>query len=80
MTFKICDKCKGTNVKTLVPKLKILNPDAEIQIGCQGFCGIGRTKSFVLVGNMPVIAENEDALIEEVKNYIQKEHLDEQVN
>ena len=73
MTFKLCDKCKGTNVKTLVPRLKELNPNAEIQIGCQGLCGIGRTNSFVLVNHMPVIAENEDALIDAIAKYIQRD-------
>ncbi len=73
MIFKICDKCKGTNVKTLVPKLKKLKPDADIEIGCQGFCGIGRTNSFVIVDHMPIIAENENDLIKSVSEYIQRD-------
>lgn len=72
MIFKLCDRCKGTNVKTLVPKLKELNPDAEIQIGCQNFCGIGRSKSFVIIDHMPIIAETEEQLIEKVKEKLQK--------
>lgn len=72
MIFKICDRCKGTHIKTLVPKLKELDQQAEIQIGCQNFCGIGRTKSFVIVDHIPVIAENEDELIQKVKEMLKK--------
>lgn len=72
MTFKVCDRCKGVSVKTLVPKLKEINPQAEIQIGCQGFCGIGRSKPFVIVDHMSIIADDEDQLIEKVKETLTK--------
>ena len=58
MIFKICDKCKGTNIKTLVPKLKEIDKNAKIEIGCQNFCGIGRDKCFVVVNHIPIIAKN----------------------
>ena len=70
MVFKICDKCKGTNYKTLVPKLKEMGQNVQIQIGCQNFCGIGRSKSFVIVDHIPIIAENEKELIEKVKAHL----------
>lgn len=69
MIFKICDKCKGTNIKTLVPKLKEME-NAEIEIGCQNFCGIGRSKPFVIVNHIPIIAESEDELIEKVREHL----------
>ncbi len=65
--FKICDKCKATNIDTLIPKLKEIDPEASIDVGCQNFCGIGRTKSFAIVNHVPVIAETEDELIEEIR-------------
>ena len=65
--IKICDKCRGTNVETLVPRIKEILPDAEIQIGCQNFCGIGQTKAFLILNHKPIIAENEDELIEKLK-------------
>lgn len=65
--FKICNRCKGTNVDTLIPKLKEIDSEASIIVGCQNFCGIGRTKSFAIVNHLPVIAENEDELIKEIR-------------
>lgn len=70
MVFKVCDRCKGTNIKTLLPKLKELNQDAQIQVGCQNFCGIGRSKSFVIVDYIPIVAENENELLEKVTEYL----------
>ncbi len=72
MIYKICDKCKGTNTKTLIPKLKEIDSNAEIQIGCQNFCGIGRSKNFVIVNHTPIIALNEDELIEKVKEQLKQ--------
>ena len=47
--FRVCDECKTTNVKTLVPRLKEIDPNATIEIGCQSYCGIGHKKPFVVV-------------------------------
>ena len=54
--FRICDKCKATNVDTLKPRLQEVDPNASIKVGCQNFCGIGMKKSFAIVNNIPVIA------------------------
>jgi uncharacterized protein YuzB (UPF0349 family) len=70
--FKVCDRCKATNIKTLVPKLKKIDNEAEIIIGCQNFCGIGATKSFAIVNNIPIITENEDSLVEKIREAIKK--------
>lgn len=66
--FRICDRCKATNINTLIPRLKKIDSNCEIKVGCQNFCGIGMKKSFAIVNNVPVIAENEDELIEKIKN------------
>ena len=70
--FRVCDKCKATNIDTLIPKLKEIDPDAEIVVGCQNFCGIGQTKSFAIVNHVPVIATCEDELIEKIKEKLEK--------
>lgn len=66
MNVKICDKCRGTKIETLVPKLKKITSIKKIEIGCRNFCGIGFLKPVALVDNMPVITEDEDSLIEEI--------------
>lgn len=70
--FRICDRCKATNIKTLIPKLKLIDPSANIIIGCQNLCGIGRNKSFAIFNHIPIIAENESELIMEITKKIKQ--------
>lgn len=67
MIIRICDKCKCTNIKTLIPKIKTIIPNPEIIVGCQNVCGIGRNKSFLIVNDKLIIADNENELIEKLK-------------
>lgn len=70
--FRICNKCKAMNVETIIPKLKKIDPNAEIIVGCQNFCGIGQTKSFAIVNHVPIIASSEDELITKINEKLTK--------
>ena len=68
--FDICDKCKKTNIKTLISKLKKIDSNATINIGCQSVCGIGRTKPFVICNDKLIVASTEEELIDKIKQAI----------
>jgi len=68
--IKVCNLCAATNIETLIPRIKEVDANAEIEIGCVGFCGIGATKSFLILNSIPIIASSEDELIEKLKEQI----------
>ena len=65
--YKICDKCKGFDYKKIISEIKKIDNAAEFEIGCQNFCGVGRTKPFVILNNKPIIADNINELINKIK-------------
>lgn len=68
--IRICDKCKGFNYQNIIKSIKELDNNANIMIGCQNFCGIGRTKAFIILNNIPIIADNETELLIKIKEKI----------
>lgn len=70
--IRICDICKMTNINTLKPRLEKLDPNAIISVGCQSFCGPGSKKSFAIVNDRAITADNEDELVKKIEEYISK--------
>jgi uncharacterized protein YuzB (UPF0349 family) len=68
--FRVCDICKAVNAESMIERLKEIDPNANFIVGCQGFCGIGATKPYVIVNGIPVIEETEDEVIAKVKEML----------
>lgn len=68
--FKTCNICKGFDSEELINKLKEVDPDAEVFVGCQNMCAIGAKKPFVIVNGIPIIGESIDDVVEKVKGMI----------
>ena len=68
--IELCDKCKATNIKTLIPKIKNISSDIDIQIHCIQFCGVGRDKIVVLLDHVPIVGCSEDEVINKISEKI----------
>lgn len=70
--IELCDKCKATNVNSLIPKIKCISDDIQIQTHCIQFCGIGRNKIVILLNHFPIIGDTEEEVIEKIRCKIEK--------
>lgn len=70
--IELCDKCKATNINSLIPKIKAISNDIEIKIHCIQYCGVGRDRIVVLLDHIPIIGNTEEEVIEKLANMINK--------
>lgn len=68
--IQICDKCKHVRVKTLLPKLQKLSPEAEIKVGCKSYCGPCARSAFIFINGRYVTGATEDEAVEKSKKFI----------
>ncbi|KIL39786.1 hypothetical protein SD70_17980 [Gordoniibacillus kamchatkensis] len=68
--IRVCDKCKHMRIKSAVPKLQKLAPDADIKVGCKSYCGPCSRYAFIFVNGRYVTGATEDEAIEKAAKYI----------
>ncbi|MGG1633038.1 DUF1450 domain-containing protein [Paenibacillus sp. FSL A5-0031] len=68
----VCDKCKHTKIKSILPKLQKLAPDTEVRVGCKSYCGPCARYAFIFVNGRYIKAPSEDEVIEKIIPYIKK--------
>ncbi|MCG7405989.1 YuzB family protein [Paenibacillus sp. ACRRX] len=68
--IRICDKCRHIKMKSFLPKVKKLDPEAEIKIGCKSYCGHCTKRVFIYVNGRYITAPTEDEAIEKAKPFI----------
>lgn len=68
--IRICDKCKHMRVKTMLPKLKKLDPNADIKVACKSYCGPCSRYAFIFINGRYVTAPTEDEAIEKARKYL----------
>lgn len=68
--IQICDKCKHIRVKTLLPKLQKLDPEAEVKVGCKSYCGPCARSAFIFINGRYVTGATEDEAVEKAKKFV----------
>lgn len=70
--IRICDKCKHTNIKTMLPKVEALSDDSRIRVGCKSYCGPCSRFAFIFINGRYITAPTEDEAIEKAKRHVKK--------
>lgn len=68
--IRVCDQCQHIRLKTMVPKLKKLAPEAEIKVACKSYCGPCKRYPFVFINGRYVKGTSEDDAIEKARQYL----------
>ena len=68
--IRVCDQCRHMSMKSVLPKLKKLAPDAEIKVGCKSYCGPCSRFAFIYINGRYVTGKTEDEAIEKASKYI----------
>jgi len=70
--IRVCDKCKHTRLKTIVPRLEKLAPDADIKVGCKSYCGPCSRFAFVFINGRYITGATEDEAVDKASKYIKR--------
>lgn len=70
--IRVCDKCKHTRLKTIVPRLEKLAPDADIKVGCKSYCGPCSRFAFIFINGRYITGATEDEALEKASKYVKR--------
>ncbi|SES98952.1 DUF1450 domain-containing protein [Paenibacillus sp. NFR01] len=70
--IQICDQCNFMSLKSIVPKLKKMAPDAEIKIGCKSYCGPCGKRAFIYINGRYISAPTEDEALAKAEPFVKK--------
>ncbi|MFC5471765.1 DUF1450 domain-containing protein [Cohnella suwonensis] len=68
--IRVCDKCKHMRMKTMLPKLRKIAPEAEVKVACKSYCGPCAKYAFIFINGRYVTAPTEDEAIEKASKYV----------
>jgi uncharacterized protein YuzB (UPF0349 family) len=68
--IRICDKCKHIKMKTFLPKIQALAPEANIRIGCISYCGPCTRFAFMYINGRYISATTEDEAIGKARKHL----------
>ncbi|MNJ79126.1 hypothetical protein D3C77_770460 [compost metagenome] len=74
--IRICEKCNHIRMKTFIPKLQKLAPDAEIKVGCKSYCGPCGKRAFVYINGRYVSGPTEDEVLAKAAPFVKKPKTD----
>ena len=69
--FRVCDDCQAVNLKTLIPILKKIDPEAKLKLDVNLIVDLEK-KTFAFVNNRPLAALSEEELEEKINKKLKK--------